>query len=63
MLHLQCHFGMDSLNWSRKGAKVTGVDLSDHAIEEACKLNADMGFDAKFICCNVYELDPDEQTV
>jgi len=58
MLHLQCHFGMDSLNWSRKGAKVTGVDLSDQAIEEARKLNTDMGFDARFICANVYDLDP-----
>jgi 2-polyprenyl-3-methyl-5-hydroxy-6-metoxy-1,4-benzoquinol methylase len=49
---------MDSLNWSRKGAKVTGVDLSDQAVKEARKLNTDMGFDAKFICCNVYDLDP-----
>ena len=66
MLHLQCHFGMDSLNWARLGADVTGVDLSDVAIKEAKKLNDDPsilrqaqysgGMNAKFICSNVYDL-------
>ena len=56
MLHLQCHFGMDSLDWARRGAKVTGVDLSDIAIEEAKKLNEELGLDAKFICANVYDI-------
>ena len=65
MLHLQCHFGMDSLNWARLGADVTGVDLSDEAIKEAKQLNDDPsilrqaqysgGMNAKFICCNVYD--------
>ncbi|HEY0751554.1 MAG TPA: SAM-dependent methyltransferase, partial [Chitinophagaceae bacterium] len=35
ILHLQCHFGMDSLSLARMGAEVTGVDLSDEAISEA----------------------------
>jgi SAM-dependent methyltransferase len=56
MLHLQCHFGMDSLNWSRLGADVTGVDLSDVAINEARQLNDELETNAKFICCNVYDL-------
>ena len=56
ILHLQCHFGMDTLSLARTGAKVTGVDLSDTAIDEAKKLNQQLGLDAKFICCNVYEL-------
>ena len=56
ILHLQCHFGMDSLDWARRGADVTGVDLSDTAIEEARKLNDELGLSAKFICCNVYDL-------
>lgn len=56
MLHLQCHFGMDSLDWARKGAKVTGVDLSDNAINEATKLNDELKLDARFICSNVYDL-------
>jgi SAM-dependent methyltransferase len=58
MLHLQCHFGMDSLNWARLGADVTGVDLSDEAIKEAKQLNDELKMDAKFICCNVYDLHP-----
>ncbi|MBI5371202.1 MAG: class I SAM-dependent methyltransferase [Sphingobacteriales bacterium] len=57
MLHLQCHFGMDSLDWVRQGVSVTGVDLSDEAIREARKLNEELGLDARFICCNVYDLE------
>ncbi len=56
MLHLQCHFGMDSLSWARLGADVTGVDLSDVAINEARQLNDELQLDAKFICCNVYDV-------
>jgi 2-polyprenyl-3-methyl-5-hydroxy-6-metoxy-1,4-benzoquinol methylase len=56
ILHLQCHFGMDTLSLARMGAKVTGVDLSDTAIDEAKKLNIDLGLDAEFICCNIYDL-------
>ncbi|HRG91477.1 MAG TPA: class I SAM-dependent methyltransferase [Chitinophagaceae bacterium] len=55
LLHLQCHFGMDSLDWARRGASVTGVDLSDKAISEAQKLNSEMGLDASFVCCNVLD--------
>jgi len=56
MLHLQCHFGMDSLSWARLGATVTGIDLSDEAINEAKKLNDELGLNATFICCNIYDL-------
>jgi 2-polyprenyl-3-methyl-5-hydroxy-6-metoxy-1,4-benzoquinol methylase len=56
LLHLQCHFGMDSLNWARLGASVTGADLSDEAIKEARALNEELKLDARFICCNVYDL-------
>jgi 2-polyprenyl-3-methyl-5-hydroxy-6-metoxy-1,4-benzoquinol methylase len=56
MLHLQCHFGLDSLDWARRGAVVTGVDLSDAAIAEARKLNDSLSLNANFICCNVYDL-------
>ena len=61
MLHLQCHFGMDSLDWSRRGADVTGIDLSDEAIREARLLNDELGLDAKFICCNLYDLLPENK--
>ncbi|CAF1539645.1 unnamed protein product, partial [Adineta steineri] len=39
ILHLQCHFGLDSLSLARRGAKyVTGVDLSNQAIDKAREL-------------------------
>lgn len=56
ILHLQCHFGMDTLSLARMGATVTGIDLSDDAIDEARKLNEQSGLHAQFICCNVYDL-------
>jgi len=27
LLHLQCHFDLDTLFWARLGVEVTGVDL------------------------------------
>ncbi|TBW25905.1 class I SAM-dependent methyltransferase [Gramella sp. KN1008] len=56
VLHLQCHFGQDSISLARMGAKVTGVDLSDKAIETARKLTRETGTDCNFICCDVYNL-------
>lgn len=56
LLHLQCHFGMDTLSWARKGANVTGVDLSDEAIQKAKEINNDLNLGATFICSNVYDL-------
>lgn len=56
LLHLMCHFGMDTLSWARLGAKVTGVDFSDKAIELARSLSKELGTDADFICCNIYDL-------
>ncbi len=56
LLHLQCHFGMDTLSWARLGAKVTGVDISDAAIQAACKLATEVGLPARFIRCDIYDL-------
>ncbi len=55
LLHLQCHFGQDTLSWSRAGAKCTGVDLSDKGVELAESLNEELGLDAEFVCCNVLD--------
>lgn len=55
LLHLQCHFGQDTLSWAREGAIVTGIDISDKAIEEAKALSETLNIPAKFICCNVYD--------
>ena len=57
VLHLQCHFGQDTLSLARMGAKTTGVDLSDRAIAEANKLTVKLNLDAVFICCDLYDLD------
>jgi len=54
LLHLQCHFGLDTLSWARLGAKVTGVDLSSTAIETAKKLTLNTGLEADFICSDIY---------
>ena len=56
LLHLQCHFGMDTMSWAREGAIVTGVDLSDEAIDLALNINGELQLSAEFICSNVYDL-------
>ncbi len=56
LLHLQCHFGLDSLSWARRGARVTGVDFSDKAIKIAVSLKTELELEADFICSNIYEL-------
>ena len=56
ILHLQCHFGQDSISLSRLGAKVTGIDLSDKAIEAAKNLAKQCGTDTEFIISDVYDL-------
>lgn len=50
LVHLQCHFGLDTLSWARRGARVTGVDFSANAIAEARRL-ADRAriADARFV--------------
>ena len=56
LLHLQCHFGLDTLSFARMGAKVTGVDLADEAIKTAQQITIDAGLEANFVCCNVYDI-------
>ena len=56
LLHLQCHFGLDTLCWARLGARVTGMDFSDEAIRTARTLAQETGIAANFVCCNLYDL-------
>jgi len=56
LLHLQCHFGMDTIRWARHGAVVTGVDFSPEAIRTARALAARMGVPATFVVSDVYDL-------
>ncbi len=56
LLHLQCHFGLDTLSWARLGATVTGVDFSGRAIALARRLAAQSGLPATFVESDLYEL-------
>lgn len=56
LLHLQCHFGLDTLSWARSGAQVTGVDFSNEAIATAQSLSEELGIIAEFIHSNIYDL-------
>jgi 2-polyprenyl-3-methyl-5-hydroxy-6-metoxy-1,4-benzoquinol methylase len=56
ILHLQCHFGQDSLSLARMGANVVGVDLSDESIKAARNLNKELGLNAEFVESDVLEL-------
>ena len=55
VLHLQCHFGQDSISMDRMGAEVTGVDLSDASIKKAVELNEMTNASCRFVCCDVYD--------
>jgi SAM-dependent methyltransferase len=56
LLHLQCHFGLDTLSWARRGAQVTGVDFSEEAIALARSLGRELDIPAEFVCSDVYDL-------
>tara|TARA_R110000772_G_scaffold64089_8_gene143290 strand:- start:25 stop:825 length:801 start_codon:yes stop_codon:yes gene_type:complete len=55
ILHLQCHFGQDTLSFQRMGARCTGVDISDEGVKFARNLNKELELNAKFVCCNVLD--------
>lgn len=57
LLHLQCHFGMDTLAFARRGADVTGVDLSPRAVAEAVRLAERAGLAARFVEADVLDVD------
>ena len=56
LLHLQCHFGLDTMSWARLGARATGVDFAKAAIDVARELDAEAGTNARFIHADVYSL-------
>ncbi len=56
ILHLQCHFGQDTLSMARMGAFVTGVDFSEAAVKNAEELASTVKQSARFICCDLYSL-------
>ena len=56
LLHLQCHFGLDTLSWAREGAIVTGVDIADVSVDTAREIAEKGGLKARFICSNILDL-------
>jgi SAM-dependent methyltransferase len=54
LVHLQCHIGLDTLSWARRGARVTGLDFSPRATTAAAGLARELGIDARFVCADVY---------
>ncbi len=55
LLHLQCHFGLDTISWARLGAAVTGLDFSGEVIKLALALSNELGIPARFICADLYD--------
>ncbi|TFF95239.1 class I SAM-dependent methyltransferase [Candidatus Thorarchaeota archaeon] len=55
LVHLMCHFGLDTLSLARLGADVTGVDFSEKAIALARDIAEQIGVSARFVCANVYD--------
>jgi len=56
LVHPQCHFGLDTLSWARRGARVTGLDFSPPAVAAARDLAARAGIDdAEFVHGDVYD--------
>ena len=57
ILHLQCHFGRDTLALAQRGATVVGVDFSPRAITVARSLAVELGLSrrARFIEADVYD--------
>ena len=56
LLHLQCHFGLDTLSWARLGAVATGVDISDDSVALARQLSDELRLGARFIRADIYDL-------
>ncbi len=56
VLHLQCHFGQDSLSLARMGAQVTGIDFSETAITLARSLNEQLELNTRFVVSDIYSL-------
>jgi SAM-dependent methyltransferase len=55
LVHLQCHFGLETLGWARRGARVTGLDFSRPALDAATALAAELGLPARFVHGDVYD--------
>ena len=56
LLHLQCHIGADTVEFARRGAHVTGVDISSSSLEQARRIAEGHGVDISYVHANVYDV-------
>jgi SAM-dependent methyltransferase len=54
-VHLQCHIGTDTISLARLGARMTGLDFSGEAIEQARRLAEQTGADVEFVQADAYD--------
>jgi 2-polyprenyl-3-methyl-5-hydroxy-6-metoxy-1,4-benzoquinol methylase len=54
-LHLQCHIGTDTLSLHRLGARMTGLDFSEPALEVARGLAAASGAEIDYVRADAYD--------
>jgi SAM-dependent methyltransferase len=55
LVHLQCHFGLDTIGWARRGARATGLDFSPTAITTARDVAGEAGVEVTFVEGDVYD--------
>jgi SAM-dependent methyltransferase len=55
VMHLQCHFGKDTLSLAQRGAEVVGLDFSAAAITAARDLATQLGLSARFVHADLYD--------
>jgi SAM-dependent methyltransferase len=55
LLHLQCHLGAETLALARRGAAVTGLDISGESVRTAALLARQAGLDISYVQANVYD--------
>ena len=54
-VHLQCHIGTDTVSLARLGARMTGLDFSGPAVEQATLLAQRLGLDVPFVQADVHD--------
>ena len=55
VVHLQCHIGTDTVSLARLGARMSGLDFSPPALEEARHLAAATGTEVEWALADVYD--------
>jgi len=54
-VHLQCHIGTDTISLARLGARMSGLDFSPPALDEARRLASATGAEVEFVQADLYD--------